>query len=47
MQTLPEDAFHAQDVLSRHILQQQENECNARREKNDHIGREGADVEYI
>ena len=47
MNTLPEDAFHAQDVLSRHILQQQENERSARREKNDHIGREGADVEYI
>ena len=47
---LPEDAFHSQDVLSRHLLQQQEEERKARSSsgnaKNIH-SRDGADIEYI
>jgi len=46
LQPLPEDAFHSQDVVSRHLLQQQEEERRERVAKNDH-GRDGADVEYI
>ena len=46
MQPLPEDAFHSQDILSRHLLQQKEDEQKANRAKNDQ-GRDGADVEYI
>jgi hypothetical protein len=45
---LPEDTFHSQDVLSRHLLQQQEEERNTRKEKSSkESGREDADVEYI
>ncbi|KAL9183386.1 hypothetical protein ACHAXT_005173 [Thalassiosira profunda] len=43
---LPEDAFHAQDAMSRHLLQQQEDERAQRAAKSDR-GREGAAVEYI
>ncbi|KAL7543566.1 hypothetical protein ACHAXR_012875 [Thalassiosira sp. AJA248-18] len=46
MQPLPEDAFHSQDVLSRHLLQQQEEEREERSAKGRH-NRDGADVEYI
>lgn len=41
---LPEDAFHSQDILSKHLLKKQEEERNAQKQKN--IGREGADEEY-
>lgn len=46
-QQLPEDVFHSQDILSRHILQQQKEECNARRITRNEHRRDGADVEYI
>jgi hypothetical protein len=46
-QQLPEDAFHSQDILSRHLLQQQNDErVMPRNAKNDH-GRREADTEYI
>ena len=46
---LPEDAFHSQDVLSRHLLQQQEEERKARSNTKDSHShsRDGADIEYI
>ena len=44
---LPEDAFHSQDVLSRHLLQQQEEERKARSNAKDSHSRDGADIEYI
>lgn len=43
-QQLPEDVFHSQDILSRHILQKQEEERRARRSTE---SRDGAEVEYI
>jgi hypothetical protein len=43
--TLPEDAFHAQDVMSRHLLQKQEEMQKSQQQKN--VEREGADVEHI
>ena len=46
---LPEDAFHSQDVLSRHLLQQQEEErkaCSNAKDSHSH-SRDGADIEYI
>ena len=45
-QALPEDAFHSQDVLSRHLVQQQEDDREGRSAEKSH-GRDGADVEYI
>jgi uncharacterized protein YkuJ len=42
---LPEDAFHSQDILSKHLLKKQEEERNAQKQKN--ISREGADVEHV
>jgi hypothetical protein len=44
---LPEDLFHSQDVLSRHLLQQREDEREIRRSAEDKQGRDGADVEYV
>ena len=44
---LPEDAFHSQDFMSRHLLQQQKEMQNAQQEKSKSIGREGAETEYI
>jgi hypothetical protein len=41
---LPEDAFHSQDILSKHLLKKQEEERNAQKQKN--ISREGA-VEHV
>jgi hypothetical protein len=41
--SLPEDAFHSQDILSKHLLKKQEEERNAQKQKN--VGREGADVQ--
>jgi hypothetical protein len=51
-QQLPEDAFHSQDILSRHYLQQQQDNIEMRRSmatNKDNTGRgaDGADVEYI
>lgn len=51
-QQLPEDAFHSQDILSRHYLQQQQDNIEMRRSmatNKDSTGRgaDGADVEYI
>ncbi len=43
--SLPEDAFHSQDILSKHLLKKQEEERNAQKQKN--ISREGADVEHV
>ena len=46
-QQLAEDVFHSQDILSRHLLQQQNDErVMQRNAKNDH-GRREADTEYI
>jgi hypothetical protein len=42
---LPEDAFHSQDILSKHLLKKQEEERNAQKQKC--ISREGADVEHV
>ncbi|KAL7427736.1 hypothetical protein ACHAXM_000974 [Skeletonema potamos] len=43
--TLPEDVFHSQDVMSRHLLQKQEEMQKSQHQKN--VGRKGADVEHI
>jgi hypothetical protein len=47
-QRLPEDAFHSQDALSRHMLWQQKDEREKRRGSAESSrGRDGADTEYI
>ena len=43
---LPEDIFHSRDVLSRHLLQQQEEERDERKSRNNQ-SRDDADVEHI
>ncbi len=43
---LPEDAFHSQDIISRHMLQRQEEMQKTKQQKSVE-GREGADTEYI
>lgn len=43
---LPEDAFHSQDIMSRHLLQRQEEMQKSQQQKSVK-GREGADTEYI
>ena len=45
-QPLPEDAFHLQDVLSQHLLQQREDEQKERAAHSDRQVRDEADVEY-
>ncbi|KAL7545899.1 hypothetical protein ACHAWF_014805 [Thalassiosira exigua] len=45
-QPLPEDMFHSHDVLSQHLLKQQEEERKVRAAKKDQ-GRDEANVEYI
>lgn len=44
---LPEDGFHSQDILSRHILQQQEEERKARTSARKADNGGGAEVEYL
>ena len=44
--TLPEDAFHSRDIMSRHLLQKQEEMLKSQQQKSVG-GREGADTEYI
>eukprot|EP00986_Skeletonema_menzelii_P005529 scaffold2043_cov149-Skeletonema_menzelii.AAC.15 len=44
--TLPEDAFHSRDIMSRHLLQKQEEMQKSQQQKSVK-GREGADTEYI
>jgi hypothetical protein len=47
-QRLPEDAFHFQDALSRHMLRQQDDEREKRRRSAENSGgREGADTVYV
>ena len=43
---LPEDAFHSRDIMSRHLLQKQEEMQKSQQQKSVR-GREGADTEYI
>lgn len=43
---LPEDAFHSRDIMSRHLLQRQEEMQKPQQQKSVR-GREGADTEYI
>ena len=44
---LPEDAYHSQDIMSRHLLQKQGEAQKSQQQKNVGIGREGAETEYI
>lgn len=44
---LPEDAFHSQDILSCHILHQQQSGRNARISVRNASGRDGSDVDKI